>query len=178
MSYHVNQLKMMLGITGLVSFYGITSLAIWFLGPSIGLDYIYQIVLIALLLITLPFVLLFAFLVRRLRRKREAAEAQAQAQAPSSQEPRAAAAPSRVYDELYRSAEEAVQWLRSTRLGGGKAKEAVSALPWFVVADLRGRGRASVGVSSGLAAHSLARQPRARFNVVRPTPHCEWRMTD
>jgi len=169
---------MMLGITGLVSFYGITSLAIWFLGPSIGLDYIYQIVLIALLLITLPFVLLFAFLVRRRRRKREAAEAQAQAQAPSSQEPRAAAAPSRVYDELYRSAEEAVQWLRSTRLGGGKAKEAVYALPWFVVAGPPGSGKTSLVLSSGLDAHSLPSQRRAEFNIVRPTRHCEWRMTD
>lgn len=168
----------MLGITGLVSLYGITSLAIWFIGPTVGLDnYIYQIVIIALLLLTLPFVLLFAFLLRRRRRKKEA-QAEQEAAAPATDKAaKPSSAPSRVYDELFRSAEEAVQWLRSTRLGSAKAKDAVYGLPWFVVAGPGGSGKTSMTLSSGLDVHALPSQRRTEINIVRPTRHCEWRMT-
>ena len=169
----------MLGITGLVSFYGISSLAIWFLGPSIGLGTYSQIIIIALLLLTLPFVLLFAYLLRRRGAKREAA-AQVQTQAAEAGPAKAAkssAAPTRVYEELSRGAEEAVQWLRSSRLGNAKSKNAVYGLPWFLVTGPAGSGKTSLALSTGLDYHSLPSQRRTEANIVRPTRHCEWRMT-
>jgi type VI secretion system protein ImpL len=176
MSYYLYQLKSMLGITALVSFYGISSLAVWFLGPAIGLEVIWQIIIIALLLLTLPFVILIAYLLRRRRAKREAAMAQ-QAEVGQEKSGKAAAVPSRVYDELVRGAEEAVQWLRSTRLGGGKSKEAVYGLPWFLVAGPPGSGKTSLVLSSGLDVQALPSQRRTELNIVRPTRHCDWRMT-
>lgn len=166
----------MLGITALVSFYGISSLAIWFLGPSIGLGFSSQIIIIALLLITLPFVILFGYLIKRRRAKREAAEAE-QPPPAQGQPAKAGAAPARVYDELFRGAEEAVQWLRSSRLGSKKSKEAVYGLPWFVIAGPSGSGKTCLTLSSGLDAHALPSQRRTELNIVRPTRHCDWRMT-
>ncbi len=127
----------MLGITALVSFYGIASLAVWFLGPSIGLDYVWQIVIIALLLITLPFVLLLNYWRKRRAAKREAAQAQV-SEAP---------------------------------------QQAVYGLPWFVVAGPPSSGKTSLVLSSGLDLHALPSQRRTELNIVRPTRHCEWRMT-
>ncbi|MFN2532832.1 MAG: type VI secretion protein IcmF/TssM N-terminal domain-containing protein, partial [Pyrinomonadaceae bacterium] len=165
----------MLGISGLVSFYGISSLALWFLGPAIGLEGYWQVIVIALLLITLPFVLLFSYLIRRRRRKREAAQAQ-QAETPQASAVKQPAAPTRVYEELHRGAEEAVQWLRSTRLAG-KTNDAVYGLPWFVIAGPSGSGKTSLSLSSGLDFYALPSQRRTEINIVRPTRHCEWRMT-
>src|SRR5262245_25701600 len=103
MSSHRSQLATALGITGLVSFYGIMSLLIWFLGPSIGLDIYWQIILIALLLLTWP----FAVLINHFRKRRAARKASVSA-IPTKGEPSVAkTAPKRVYDELARDAEEA-----------------------------------------------------------------------
>jgi hypothetical protein len=55
MSGHGDQLKYALGISSLVTFYGIASLVVFYLGPSMGIGISYQIVLVALILITLPF---------------------------------------------------------------------------------------------------------------------------
>src|SRR5918911_2679291 len=139
MSAHGDQLKFALGISALVSFYGIVSLVIWFLGPEFGYGYTYTIVVIALVLLTWPLALLLNHYRKKRAAKKEAAAAAAAA--PGTDEAAAAkpakgkgsAAPSRVYDELTSGAEEAVQWLKSSRLGG-KKNEALYALPWFMVA--------------------------------------------
>jgi type VI secretion system protein ImpL len=178
MSAQVSQIKSILGISALVSFYGIASLAVVFLGPSIGIPFVWEIVIIALLLLTLPFAILIAYFSKRRARKREAAEAAA-LNAGGDQPPvKTGAAPKRVYEELTRGAEEVVQWLRSTRLGGAKSSEALYALPWYLVAGPPASGKTSLVLSSGLDFHALPSQRRAEMKIVRPTHHCEWRVTD
>ena len=177
MSDHGSQIKSVLGISALVSFYGIASILLLYLGPSIGLSFAWEIIIIALLLLTWPFAILINHLRKRRAQKREAAEAAAAE--PGAQQPvKAGAAPKRVYEELTRGAEEVVQWLRSTRLGGAKSSEALYALPWFVVAGPIASGKTSLVLSSGLDFHALPSQRRTEMKIVRPTHHCEWRVTD
>lgn len=178
MSSHGSQLQSVLGISALVSFYGIASLAILFLGPSIGLSFAWEIIIIALLLLTWPFAILINHIRKRRALKREAAQAAAPEGAAPPQPVKGGSAPKRVYEDLTRGAEEAVQWLRSTRLGGAKSNEAVYALPWFVVAGPPASGKTSLVLSSGLDFHALPSQRRAEMKIVRPTGHCEWRVTD
>lgn len=54
MSWHVNQLKYAFGLGGLMSFYGVVGLIVWLLPPNM-VGYQYKIVIIALVLLTLPF---------------------------------------------------------------------------------------------------------------------------
>jgi type VI secretion system protein ImpL len=178
MSSQASQLKSILGISALVSFYGIASLLILFLGPSIGIPFIWEIVIIALLLLTWPFAILISYLIKRRARKREAAQAALEAGGSPQQSVKPGAAPKRIYEEMTRGAEEVVQWLRSTRLGGAKTSEALYALPWYVVAGPPASGKTSLVLSSGLDFHALPSQRRAEMKIVRPTHHCEWRVTD
>src|SRR3712207_2960790 len=105
MSSHTDQLKSVLGLSALLSFYGIASLIVWFLGSQYGLSVSQTIVLIVLLLVTLPFVLIFAYLIKRRAKKKEAA-------APSADQQAAVplASPTGTYQELTSGAEETVQW--------------------------------------------------------------------
>lgn len=178
MSSTGSQLSSALGITAFVSFYGIACLLVWVLGPSIGFGISGQIILIALILITLP----FAILINHYRKKR-ALKKETAAQAPAGNEgaqqtSKTPVAPRRVYDELLRGVEEAVQWLRSTRLAGSKSNDAVYALPWFLVAGPSSSGKTSLLLSSGLDFHPLPSQRRSELRIVRPTRYSEWRMTD
>src|SRR5262245_17051682 len=96
-----DQLKYFLGISAIVSLYGIASLIVYYGGPYLGLNLTTEIVIIALLLLTLPFAILISFLLRRRARKREAAAAAAG----TEQQPAAApAGPKRIYEELTRGA--------------------------------------------------------------------------
>jgi type VI secretion system protein ImpL len=178
MSDHGSQLKSVLGISALVSFYGIASMLLIFLGPSIGLSFAWEIIIIALLLLTWPFAILINHMRKRRAQKREAAEAAAAEGASPAKPIKGGSAPKRVYEDLTRGAEEVVQWLRSTRLGGAKSGEAVYALPWFVVAGPIASGKTSLVLSSGLEFHALPSQRRTEMKIVRPTHHCEWRVTD
>ncbi len=179
MSAHGDQIKSVLGISALVSFYGIASLAVVFLGPSIGLTYVWEIVIIALLLLTWPFAILINHWRKRRAAKREAAEAVAQETGGAQPAPvKGGGAPKRIHEELARGAEEAVQWLRSTRLAGAKSSDALYALPWYIVAGPSSSGKTSLVLSSGLDFHALPSQRRAEMKIVRPTHHCDWRVTD
>jgi len=178
MSGHGSQLKSVLGISALVSFYGIASFAIYYFGSSIGISYAWQIIIIALLLLTWPFAVLINYMRKRRARKREAAQAAAPEGATPQTPVKGGSAPKRVYEELTRGAEEAVQWLRSTRLGGAKSNEALYALPWYVVAGPSASGKTSLVLSSGLDFHALPSQRRGEMKIVRPTQHCDWRVTD
>lgn len=174
MSVQGNQIKSALGISALVSIYGIASLAVWFLGPSLGMGFAWQIIIIALILLTLP----FAILINHFRSKRAKKRAEMPSGAAEQQGEKAAAPPKRVYDELSRAAEEAVQWLRNTLLAGAKSNRAVYALPWFVVAGPPASGKTSLLLASGLDFHALPSQRRADHNIVRATRYCDWRVTD
>lgn len=175
-----SQLSYLLGISAYVSFYGIACLLAWFIGSSLGFEMSTQIIIVALILVTLPFVLLINHYRKKRALKKEAA-AQAAAAAATADSPQAEktpAAPKRVYDDLLRAAEEAVQWLRSTPLGSAKANEAVYALPWFVVAGPPASGKTSLLLSSAMDFHALPSQRRGELKIVRPTRNSEWRMAD
>jgi type VI secretion system protein ImpL len=181
MSSHGDQIKSAIGISALVSFYGIASLVIWFIGPQFGFGYAEQIILIALLLLTLPFILLFNYF----RKKRAAAKENAAVApveggvaAPPTKKGKGTTAPARVYEELSGSAEEAVQWLKSSQLGDKNSKNAVYALPWFLIAGPPTSGKSSLLLSSGLDLQTLPSQRNAEQHIIRPTRNCEWRVTN
>ncbi|HEY0007055.1 MAG TPA: type VI secretion system membrane subunit TssM [Pyrinomonadaceae bacterium] len=178
-----SELKYALGISALVSFYGIASLLVWFVGPEFGMGYAYQIIIIALLLLTLPFVILINYYRKRRAAAAEAAAAGAVAEGateapPAGKKGKGSHAPTRVYEELASGAEEAVQWLRSSRLGGKKSSEAVYALPWFMIAGPPASGKSTLLLSSGFDFQTLPSQRSAEQHLVRPTRSCEWRVTD
>lgn len=181
MSQHGDQLKYALGISSLVTFYGIASLIVFYLGPQFGIGLTYQIVLVALILITLPFALVINSVRKRRAAKKEAAAAAVSTEAASEDAPqkgKAGTIPARAFEELSRGAEEAVQWLRSTRLGSAKSGDAVYALPWYLTAGPLKSGKTSLLLSSGLDFQSLPSQRRAEQAIVRPTRNCDWRVTD
>jgi type VI secretion system protein ImpL len=175
-----SQLSYLLGISAYVSLYGIACLLVWFIGSSLGFEVSTQIIIIALILLTLPFAILINHFRKKRASKKEAAAEAAAATATADSPPaeKTPAAPKRVYDELLRSAEEATQWLRGTPLGSAKASEAVYALPWFVVAGPPASGKTSLLLSSQMDFHALPSQRRAELKIVRPTRNSEWRMTD
>jgi type VI secretion system protein ImpL len=169
MSYHSDQLKYAVGISALVSFYGIVSMLVWLIGPSLGISESYRIIMIGLLLLTWP----FAMLINRYRKRREEKKEGKQAAAAPAQ-----AAPAVGYDELTRSAEEAVKWLHSTKLGVTETGDSVYSLPWFLLAGPTGSGKTSLALASGLDFHALPSQRSAELNLIRPTRDCEWRVTN
>jgi type VI secretion system protein ImpL len=173
-----SEIKSILGISALVSFYGIASLLVIFLGPSIGLNYTWEIIIIALLLLTWPFAILINYLRRRRAQKREAAQAAPVEGAASPKPARTGSAPRRIHEELARAAEEAVQWLRSSKLAGARSGDALYALPWYIVAGPPASGKTSLALSSGLDFQMLPSQRRAEMKIVRPTHHCDWRVTE
>jgi type VI secretion system protein ImpL len=187
-----SELRSVVGMAGVVSLCGIASLLVLYLGPQYGFGMAHQLILIALILLTLPFVLLINAWRNRRRRRREEAEAAA-----SGAEPHAGAAkgkrksgkqsdqPTRTYEDLTNGAAEAVQWLRGTKLGtetasaaATEAGDAVYALPWFLVAGPPASGKTSLVLSSGLNFQTLPSQRHAEHRLVRPTRSCEWRITD
>ncbi|HVF91061.1 MAG TPA: type VI secretion system membrane subunit TssM [Blastocatellia bacterium] len=173
MSSHKDQLKYALNIAMYVSLYSIACLFIFFLGSWTGLALPYQVALVALILLTWP----FAIAVDSYRKRRE------RRRVGDAPEPRAgdrpgSPSPARAYAELTRGAEEAVQWLRGTRLGAAKSGDPIYTLPWFLIAGPSKSGKTSMLLSSGLDFQALPSQRRADLNVIRPTRDCVWRVTD
>ncbi|HKR11895.1 MAG TPA: type VI secretion system membrane subunit TssM [Pyrinomonadaceae bacterium] len=149
-------------------------MAVIFLGPSLGMGLAWQVAIIGLILLTWPFAIVIGRIRARRAKKREENSAEG---APAS-DGQAAVPPKRVYDELSRVAEEAVQWLRSSLLGGTNSKNAVYALPWFVVAGPSAGGKTTLLLASGLDFHALPSQRASDYKIVRTTRHCEWRVSD
>ncbi len=181
MGWHSNQLKMALGLGGVFSFYGIVAL-ISFLVPYPRLGYTERtIIVVAIVLITLPFFLLFGFLMSRRKKKKEAAAAEASAAAPSNGDAAAAAqtqpsAPAGSYSALTAGAEEAVQFLKTSNLGSS-GRDAVYGLPWYIVAGAPRSGKSSLVISSNLNFQTLPSQRQSEQRFVRPTPNVDWRVT-
>ena len=162
MSSQASQLKRVLWIAILVSVYGVACLLTWFVGESLGLGVPERVVIIALILLTWPVGYL---LIHFLRRKKA-----------TSSEPSIAGTTVRAPGEMERAAEEAVQWLRTSRLGTDG--DAVYGLPWFVVAGPAGSGKTSLLLSAALDFYALPSQRRADMSLVRPTNDCEWRVSN
>ena len=182
MSNQWSQIKSYSGVAGMVSLYGIASLLVVFLGPSLGFGMTEQIIIIALLLLTWPFALLIMHFRRRRQEKKAARESGTASPTTGDLSPRGTSGslrvPSQVYSELARGVEEVVQWLRSTRLNVARRGDPVYSLPWFLVAGAPGSGKSSLLLSSGLDFHALPSQRRADQNLIRPTRDVDWRVTD
>ena len=114
MSNQGSQIKSYLGISAIVSLYGIAGLIVLYAGPKLGIDLTYQIVIIALLLLTWP----FALIISHYRKKKEEVTAAPEPAAGNNVVARKGTiGAARVYDEIVRGAEEVVQWLKNTKLG-------------------------------------------------------------
>src|SRR5215467_5606436 len=93
-SYYTSQLTYALGFGGLLSFYGIVSVLVYMMPPAWA-SFNERIIIIALILLTLPFVLLVGFIVSRRGKKKEkqaAAAAAANTQQSAAQSGNGAAA--------------------------------------------------------------------------------------
>lgn len=182
-SWHTSQLTYAFGIGGLMSFYGIMGLVAYML-PSNMISPNGRIIFIALVLLTLPFALLFTFLVSRRRKKREAAEetATAAATAQSSETgtdvetPAKLKAPSGSYAEIDRGIQETVDFLKSSNLGSG-SKDALYSLPWYIVAGSPKSGKSSLIIASNLNFQKLSSQRESEQKIIRPTANVDWRVT-
>ncbi len=173
---------MALGLGGMLSFYGVVPMLIWFV-PATSFGSTQRIIIIVLILLTLPFALIGMFLVSRRAKKKAKKDAEAAAApaapgeasetAPTDQ-PQKLTAPSGNYD-LNGGAEEAVQFLKNSNLGGGK--DAVYTLPWYIVAGAPKSGKSSLVLSSNLNFQTLPSQRQSEQKFIRPTGNIDWRIT-
>lgn len=179
MSWHTEQLKYALGFGGVLSFYGIIGLVTYMVPyPSIG--YMERtIIVVAFVLITLPFVLLIGFLIARRGKKKEQREAASANEASGAAENgnvQKLNSPAGTYSDLSTNTEEAVQFLKSSNLGTG-GKDAVYGLPWYIVAGQPKSGKSSLILSSNLNFQTLPSQRQSEQSFIRPTPNVDWRVT-
>ena len=177
MSYHWDNLRSTMGLSMLVSFYGIVSLLVWIVGPSLGLGgETERVIIIALILLTWP----IAILVGSYRKRRAARQSVATASidAQSASQVAGPQPAGRTYDDLARGAEETVRWLRGSKLGAPRLGDAVYRLPWYIVAGPQASGKTSLLLSSNLDFHAMGGQRQGDQKVVYPTRDCEWRISD
>jgi type VI secretion system protein ImpL len=177
-SWHTSQLSYAFGIGGMMSFYGIVSVIVYML-PASSVGSTQKIVIIALILLTLPFALLIAFIASRRNKKKAAAEAaasQASEATPEAAQPQKLATPSGSYGELDRGLDDVVQFLKTSNLGEG-GKEAVYSLPWYIVAGAPRSGKTSIVVGANLNFQTLPSQRQSEVKFVRPTGNVDWRVT-
>lgn len=162
-------LKKLIFFCVLVTLTGIALLMVLLLSDEIGIT---QIILIALILLCWPVGILINYLLKNRRAKADAAPADAAPKASG------ALTPTREYEELSRSAEEAAQFLRSSNLGNREVSDALYGLPWYVLAGPPSSGKTSLALSAGLNFNALSSQRRSDQNLVRATRDCEWRISD
>lgn len=178
-SWAKSQLTYALGLGSIMSFYGVVG-AIVLLMPEGSLAKNQKVIVIVLLLLTLPFTLLTGYIAARRAKKKaeQPKEVEAAAADPTSsnEAPAKVAAPSGTYPDIAASAEEAVQFLKSSNLGES-GKEAVYSLPWFVVAGGPKAGKSSLVVSSNLNFQPLPSQRQSELKYIRPTLNVDWRVT-
>src|SRR4028118_227653 len=183
MSWHTDQLRYALGLGGLVTFYGLVTLIIFVAGSRFGVDLSYQIVIVALVLLTLPFALVISFVASRRKRKRELAaqkeeESKKSVEENGSQPVQKITSPSGRYEELNNSANTAFQFLQTSNLAGdAKGKDAVYALPFFLFAGTPRSGKSSLVLSSNFNFQTLPNQRQSEQNFLRPTRHADWRVS-
>lgn len=181
-SWHAQQLKFAFGIGGLMSFYGIIGFLTFTVGPKLGLQMSQQIMVIVVLLLTLPFTLLLGYLATRKSKKKDdeakkEVEGKAEEKLPEGGEQPKLAAPNGNYGDLPAGAEEVVKFLQSSELGGANSKEAVYALPWYLIAGTSKSGKSSLVLGSNLNFQTLPSQRQSEQKMIRPTRAVDWRVT-
>jgi type VI secretion protein IcmF len=166
-----------------MSFYGIVGLIVFML-PSSSVGSTQKIVIIALVLLTIPFALLIAFVVSRRGKKKAAKKAeeaaaaktgQASESAPAEPQQQKLSAPAGNYGDMNGGAEEVAQFLKSSNLGG---KDSIYSLPWYIVAGTPKAGKSSLVVSSNLNFQTLPSQRESEQKFIRPTRGVDWRVTN
>ncbi|MCW5959879.1 MAG: type VI secretion system membrane subunit TssM [Pyrinomonadaceae bacterium] len=183
-TWQFSQLKWALGLGSLMTFYGIINMAVWVLGSQFGLQVEYRVLVIALILLTMPFTLIIGYVAsRRSKKKEEAAKAEKEAAEGKSADETSSegaapklAKPTGNYDENEKGAEEVVQFLKSSNLGEG-GKEAVYSLPWYLVLGTPKSGKSSLVIGSRLNFQTLPSQRESEQKFVRPTRSVDWRIT-
>ncbi|HEX7175295.1 MAG TPA: type VI secretion system membrane subunit TssM, partial [Pyrinomonadaceae bacterium] len=171
MSSTGTQVKTALLIAGKIFLVGLLVLLVLFLVPA---STPVKILLVALVLLAWP----AWVLLKHFRRSRAADGGGSDAAQNGGKGAKSLPPPTGTYEELTRGTEEVVQWLRGSKLAGGASADAAYALPWYVVAGPRGSGKTSLLLSSGLDFHVLPSQRASEQRVVRPTEHCDWKVTD
>ena len=162
----------------MLSFYGIVSLIVYMLPPT-RIGSTQKIVIIALFLLTLPFVLLVGFLVaRRAKKKAESQQAPQQAAESSAAagQSQKLVTPTGNFSDLNAGFEETVQFLKTSNLGNG-SKDAVYSLPWYLVAGTPRAGKSSLVLGSNLNFQTLPSQRQSEQRFIRPTANVDWRVT-
>ena len=179
-SWQLRQLQWAVGLGGIMSFYGIVSFIVWMMPGSTSTNH--RIVIIALILLTLPFVLVIGYVAsRRSKKQKEAAEAAKAAKAAPAANAAAAPgaanlnAPAGSYGDITSGAEEVIQFLKGSNLGA-VGKEAAYSLPWYIVAGSATSGKSSLVVNSNLNFQPLPSQRQADLHTVKPTRSVDWRV--
>ena len=162
-----------------MSFYGIVGLIVYML-PASTASYNQKIVVIALVLLTMPFALLVGYVAnKRSKKKEEAAKAEAEAkegEKADGDQAKKTAAPTGNYDDINKSTEEVVQFLKTSNLGEA-GKDAVYSLPWYLVAGTPRSGKSSLVLGSNLNFQTLPSQRQSEQKFVRSTQSIDWRVT-
>lgn len=178
----LHQLRWALGIGGIMSLYGVVGIIIWIGGDQLRTPQAYRIVLIAVILMTLPIALIGAFVISRRAKKKERQAQEAKDAASQASETAAAASAQKAVpavaanSDMSTSAEEVVQFLKSSNLGES-GKEAVYSLPWYIVAGTPKSGKSSLVMGSNLNFQTLGSQRQSEQKFVRPTGSVDWRVT-
>jgi type VI secretion system protein ImpL len=165
-----------------MSFYGVVGLLTWFGGEKLGLPVNTRIMVIVVLLLTLPFTMLIGYVAtRRSAKKEEEAKKEGDAKAEektgaNGDQPKLAA-PTGNYQDLPAGAEEVVKFLQTSNLAGGNGKDAVYALPWYIVAGTPKSGKSSLVLGSNLNFQTLPSQRQSEQKMIRPTRNIDWRVT-
>lgn len=181
MSWQIDQLKYAFGLSGLLSFYGIVALLVYYIPDEYfggNSSFKYKVIIVAVVLLTLPIALVGMFVASRRKKKAEAAAAAANQETAAVSEnaaPQKLTAPTGNYGELEQSAEEVVQFLKNSNVGGGK--DAVYALPWYLVAGTPKSGKTSLSLASGLNFQNLPSQRQSEQRFIKPTRNIDWRVT-
>jgi type VI secretion system IcmF/VasK family protein len=179
-SWHAQQLKFAFGIGGFMSFYGVVGLLVWVGGDKLGLPVNSRIMVIVVLLLTLPFTLLIGyFATRRSKNKEEEVkkDGDVKAEVKSGDAPAKLATPTGNYQDLPSGAEEVVKFLQTSNLAGTNGKDAIYALPWYIVAGTPKSGKSSLVLGSSLNFQTLPSQRQSEQKMIRPTRNIDWRVT-
>ncbi len=165
-SWHFNQLRYALGIGGVFSFYGIVSLIVWFAGEKLNYPISNRIVIIALVLLTLPFALVIGYITSRRNKAREKSieethKAQIQLQRPAS---------TTASNDFEKGAEEVTRFLEKSGLN-------VYSLPWYLVIGTHKSGKTALILGSNLNFQALPSQRQSELKFIRPTRTVEWRVS-
>jgi Uncharacterized protein conserved in bacteria len=174
-----------------MSFYGLVGAVVYML-PSSTASYNQKIVIVAFVLLTMPFTLLVGWLVTRRSKGKDEKAAAASAAAPigmsapaeaasesgngTASQPAKLTTPAGSYTDISTGAEEVVQFLKGSGLGGA-AKEAVYSLPWYLVAGAPKAGKSALVIGSDLNFENLPSQRQSELRMIRPTRSVDWRVT-